>query len=220
MVSAYYALGYLHRRAGDAKAAIPHLVKAWELSQRWRFSVWISAICGELGMAFLDTGDAAEARKLAAQVSGELEANNTTFGHVQLLSFLARVSAIDGRREHAQGAMHRALERCQELEELGAEGWIWLQLGDFIIDGNLDNTALADAALAYEKARDRARQYGMRPLEAHSELGLGIVLAHQMQEEQAKEKLNRAVAIFKSIDMQIGVERAERALSSPGPPSS
>ena len=52
----------------------------------------------------------------------------------------------------------------------------------------------------------------MRPLQAHSHRGLGILYTKIAQLEQAREELSAAIALYRTMKMQFWLPQAEAAL--------
>jgi hypothetical protein len=53
----------------------------------------------------------------------------------------------------------------------------------------------------------------MRPLQAHSHRGLGILYIKVGWREQAREELSAAIALYRAMEMQFWLTRAEAALA-------
>ena len=52
----------------------------------------------------------------------------------------------------------------------------------------------------------------MRPLQAHSHRGLGIVYTKIGRREQAREELSTAITLYRAMEMQFWLHQAEAAL--------
>src|SRR5207249_7864159 len=66
-----------------------------------------------------------------------------------------------------------------------------------------------DAIADYRQARAVAKVLGMRPLVAHCQLGLGEVLARAGSLEDARAELGEASQLFRSMEMRMGLARAD-----------
>jgi hypothetical protein len=53
----------------------------------------------------------------------------------------------------------------------------------------------------------------MRPLQAHSHRGLGILYTQIGRREQAREELSAAIALYRAMEMQFWLPQAEAALA-------
>jgi hypothetical protein len=65
----------------------------------------------------------------------------------------------------------------------------------------------------YRKALALAEPRGMRPLVAHCHLGLGKLYRRTGQREQACEHLATATTMYREMDMQFWLEKAEAEMS-------
>ena len=66
----------------------------------------------------------------------------------------------------------------------------------------------------YRKAFGLAEQLGMRPLQAHSHLGLGHVLARRGEDGAARASLSAAEELFRACGMTSWIEQARRTAAS------
>jgi Flp pilus assembly protein TadD len=57
-----------------------------------------------------------------------------------------------------------------------------------------------------------AEALGMRPLQAHCHLGLGILYAKLGQQEPARTALSTAITLYRAMDMTFWLPQTEAAL--------
>ena len=69
------------------------------------------------------------------------------------------------------------------------------------------------AAAHYRQALALAEELGMRPLRAHSHLGLGTLYSQTGQRQQAQAELSAAVDLYRAMDMTFWLPQAEAALA-------
>ena len=69
-------------------------------------------------------------------------------------------------------------------------------------------------AAQYREALALARAHGMRPLVAHSHLGLGKLYRRTGQPERARENLTTAMTMYREMDMGFWVKQAEADMMS------
>ena len=74
------------------------------------------------------------------------------------------------------------------------------------------------AAAFYRSAMALALAHGMRPLLAHSHLGLGILYGRQGRREQARTALSTAMDLFRAMDMVSWLSQAQDAMATERPP--
>ena len=65
----------------------------------------------------------------------------------------------------------------------------------------------------YQQALALAEELGMRPLQAHCHLGLGMLYAATSQREQARAELSTAIALYRAMDMTFWLPQAEAVLA-------
>jgi tetratricopeptide (TPR) repeat protein len=75
---------------------------------------------------------------------------------------------------------------------------------------------MEEAEAHYRQALALAEELGMRPLQAHCQLGLGTLYATIGQREQACTELSAAIALYRDMDMTLWLSRAEAALAAMG----
>jgi hypothetical protein len=61
-----------------------------------------------------------------------------------------------------------------------------------------------------------AEELGMRPLQAHCHLGLGILYATAAQRQQAHAELSTAITLYRAMDMIFWLPQAEAVLAQMG----
>ena len=83
-------------------------------------------------------------------------------------------------------------------------------LGDIATHPDRFDAAVGEAH--YRRALALAEPRGMRPLIAHCHLGLGTLYRRTGDREQAQERLTIAATMYREMDMQFWLERAETEL--------
>jgi Flp pilus assembly protein TadD len=68
------------------------------------------------------------------------------------------------------------------------------------------------AEAAYREALALAEALGMRPLQAHCHLGLGMLYGTLGQQEEARRELSTAIAMYRAMAMTFWLPQAEAAL--------
>jgi hypothetical protein len=69
------------------------------------------------------------------------------------------------------------------------------------------------AETTYGEARALAERRGMRPLVAHSPLGLGKLYRRTGKREQAQQHLTTAATMYREMDMRFWLEQAEAEIA-------
>jgi len=203
-------IGYMHVRRGAAAQAIPVLERSLKSCQTYSIDIMMPWTASCLGLAYALAGrheagieHAQEAVRCAATLG------ITRFQPLRL-TCLANAYLLAGRREEAHATAQEGLELAQRYHEQGPEAWslYLLAASDFGSDTNNEE----HLQRAYGNALALAEELGMRPLVAHCHLGLGQLGARNGGTVKAREHLERALAMYREMDMQHWPEQAEAAL--------
>jgi hypothetical protein len=76
-----------------------------------------------------------------------------------------------------------------------------------------DPPAVEQAEVHYRQALALADELGMRPLQAHCHLGLGIVYTQVDRPAQARAEPSTAIVLYRAMAMMFWLPRAEAALA-------
>jgi tetratricopeptide (TPR) repeat protein len=129
--------------------------------------------------------------------------------HSRVLTGLGLAYLLNGRATDALQAVRRALALAREHKERGHEAWSWRILGEIPLRSEL---AVPEAEDALQRALSLATELEMRPLMAHSRLGLGRWLARAGRRPDAEAHLRGAAALFGELEMRFWAAQAESAL--------
>jgi tetratricopeptide (TPR) repeat protein len=99
-----------------------------------------------------------------------------------------------GRLQEALLLAQDALVLAQERQEHGFAAYAWRLLGELAAHGTSPE-AVTQAETYYRQAMALASDLGMRPLLAHSALGLGTLYSRTGQEASAHTMLSEVVAL-------------------------
>jgi hypothetical protein len=118
---------------------------------------------------------------------------------------------LAGHLEEAQAFAERALALTREHQEHGNEAYALHLLGD--IAAHRDPPEVEEADTNYCLALTLANELGMRPLQAHYHLGLGVLYAKVGQGKEAHAELSTAIELYRDMDMTFWLPQAEAALA-------
>jgi tetratricopeptide (TPR) repeat protein len=207
-VIAHGSLGLLSLAQGDLEHAIRVLEPGLALCRASGNQSWLRSIASGLGYAYALQGRLAEGRALLEEaISESLPPGVRRAIHWMRLSEVCRLA---GHREEAWQHARQALDLARQQKARGYEADALHQLGTVYA-----HAAPPDAALAedhYRQALALAEALGMRPLQAHCHLGLGMLYAATGQREQARTTLATAMALYRDMDMTFWLPQAEAAL--------
>jgi tetratricopeptide (TPR) repeat protein len=199
LVAARGGVGNARVRKGEPAQAIQVLEPGLRVCRAYGLRQWLPTLGGALGLAYVQTGRIDEGLALLQEC---VECGSS-------LGLLASASAWEinlgeaylraGRRGEARSVAHRVLAACRTRRERGYEAWALVLLAEVEAAG--DEPDLDSARARYEEAIALGTERGMRPLLAHCQRGLGQLAARRGQPREAGERLGRAAAAFREIDM-------------------
>jgi class 3 adenylate cyclase/tetratricopeptide (TPR) repeat protein len=211
LIYAYGGIGLLALRQGDLPKALPRLERAVGLCQDADLLFLFLLVAPALGAAYTLGGRVADAMPLLIQAVEQVTAVKRV--DLQALCNLSLVEAqvLNGRLEEAHALAERALELARKHKERGHEAYALRLLGE--IAAHHDPPDAAQAEAHYQQALTLADGLGMRPLQAHCHLGLGMLYAKIEQWEQARAELSTAIALYRAMEMIFWLPQAEAALA-------
>lgn len=202
---ALYRLGRLHCSQGAVDKAIALSSRALALGRERDVQVVIPLASACLGAAYTlaERIEDAIAHLEAALAAAESADRRDS---VTLIS-LGRAYLAAGRLADASRCADLGLVWSGEQAQRSEEAEALHLMGD--IASRRDPPAVEDAVRYYRRAHTLAADFGMRPLAAHCHLGLGELFVRTDETEQAREHFLSARAIYRELDMQFWLERAE-----------
>jgi tetratricopeptide (TPR) repeat protein len=212
---AYFAAGVFRLCQGDwakARSLLEHSIaaaRAGNVKLVLPLSVAASArVLAQLGEASEATNRARDSEELLERFAAE--------GHV---SNLARCC-------YSLGCAYLLLDQLDEAQRLGERALASSPchpgfaahakhlLGDIATHPDRFDAELAETQ--YRQATALAEELAMRPLVAHCHLGLGKLYRRTGDHAKAREHLTTAKAMYREMDMEFWLEKAEAALQESG----
>jgi tetratricopeptide (TPR) repeat protein len=163
-----------------------------------------------VGAAYVLCGRVTDALPLLEQAVEHGTAVGLLANQPLFTAYLSQGYLLAGRWEEATQSAQRALELARTRKARGWEAHALHVLGD--IARHCDPPDSEQAEAHYRKALALADELGMRPLQAHCHLGLGVLYARTDQREQTRNELTTAIALYRSMDMTLWLPQAEAAL--------
>jgi tetratricopeptide (TPR) repeat protein len=207
---AYLRVGDLYLRQGHLPQAIRLLEGGLRRWQAYKLQSWFPTIASALGYAYILTGQVAGAMPLLERALARATSMQSMFDLTLAVSRLSEALLLVGRMPEAMVLAERALEHAQVHQERGHEAWSLRILGE--IAARQDPLQIQPAEGYYRQALILAQALGMRPLQAHCHLGLGMLHARTGQSEQAHTELTTAIDLYRAIDMTFWLPQAGTAL--------
>jgi tetratricopeptide (TPR) repeat protein len=198
---AQYGLGVLALRQGHFPRAVPRLEQALGIGQDVHLPLFVPRVAAALSEAYLLTGRAADAEPLLARAIAQ-----TTTPEMMGFQALCRLPLglghlMAGRLDEARAEVEQALKLARAHRERGNEAYALRLLGGIAARAGSD-----EAERSYREAMALATELGMRPLVAHCHRGLGTHYRRAGKQEQAREHLGQAAAMYRDLAMEYRVE--------------
>jgi tetratricopeptide (TPR) repeat protein len=207
LMVASWEVGLLALRQGDLPRALSLLERAVGICHEVELPDYFPRVAAALGAAYTLAGRIADAVPLLTQ------AMERATGRYQTLCDLSlgETHALAGCLEEAQALAERALAHASEHQERGWEAYALRLLGE--IAAHRDPLEVEQAETHYRRAFALAEALGMRPLQAHCHMGLGILYAKTDRQEQARTALSTAIELYRAMEMTFWLPQAEAALA-------
>jgi tetratricopeptide (TPR) repeat protein len=212
LVLAYRNLGFVSLRRGHISQAVPSFERAVELCRLAEIRIPFDVTAAHLGYAQALLGHLPEGVALIEEALADPEGTGTVH-HPLLLAYLGEAQLLAGRRDEAAAIARRALDLAHRQKERGNEAWVLRLLGDTGAHADPPDPDAAEGH--YNQALARANELGMRPLAAHSHLGLGMLFHRTGDQAKAAEHLTIAATMYREMDMGFWLEKAEAELGPP-----
>jgi class 3 adenylate cyclase/tetratricopeptide (TPR) repeat protein len=208
LVQACHHIGYVYLYKGEFHQAILWLERGLEVCRVWDIPLLFYVVSSTLGYAYVLAGRVSDALPLLEQ-SVSTEAIGNMRGTVPI--WLSEAYLRLGRRDEALAVAMRGLEFCRTHAHQGEQAWALRLLGEIHTHRQPPQAELAEAA--YREALALANTLGMRPLQAHCHLGLGMLYGQTGRPEQARAELSTAIELYRTLDMSFWLPQAEAALA-------
>jgi DNA-binding SARP family transcriptional activator len=208
LVTACWALGWLHNVRGGFHQAVPLLERGHALSRKWELSGWIPNVLEQLGCAYACSGR----RNHGVRFLEESLDAYAALGRHPLTVHMGEAYLLADRPDEAADFAEKLLALAQRLGQPRLRALaLWL-LG--VVAVRRDPPDLAGSRASCLEALTLASHLGMRPLAARCHLGLGELHGRTGDESRAKEQLTAAANMFREMDMTYWLEQVEAELGS------
>jgi predicted ATPase/class 3 adenylate cyclase len=211
LIFAYHGIGLLSIRQRDISRAIPVLERCLEICRVYNILVWFPETTVALGCAYAFAGRIAEALPLLEQAEQRGASMGSISGPSLRVGYVSEAYLLAGHMQEAVQFAGRALDLARAHKERGHEAWALRLLGE--IAAHQGTAAIEPAEHHYRQALALAEELGMRPLMAHSHLGLGTLYIKTGQRQQARAELSTAIEMYRAMAMTFWLPQAEVALA-------
>jgi class 3 adenylate cyclase/tetratricopeptide (TPR) repeat protein len=208
---ASYGIGLLFLCQGDLHRALPRLERSMAICQEADLPLFVPRMAAALGAAYTLSGRVADAVALLTQAMEQTMATDMA-GFQALCSLpLGEAHLLAGRLEEAHTLAERTLALARTRQERTNQAYALRLLGE--IAARRERPEPDQAGDCYHQALALAEGLGMRPLQAHCHLGLGILYAKLGQQEPARMEVSAAINLYRAMDMTFWLPQAEAALA-------
>jgi tetratricopeptide (TPR) repeat protein len=207
-------VGLCYRRQGVLQKAIPMLERGLALSQSADIPLQFPLGASLLSTAYALAGRTAEALPLLDQMLERLATGRRMHLHALALTELSEACLLVGRTDEASALAARLLELSHTHTGRGYQAHAYRLLGE--VARRREAPDVDQAAGYYRQALALAEEIGMRPLQAHCHLGLGMLYLKIGRGEPARLALSTALDLYRAIDMTFWLPQAEAALAQTG----
>jgi class 3 adenylate cyclase/tetratricopeptide (TPR) repeat protein len=211
LMVASWGLGLLSLRRGDLPKALPLLERAVGICRDADVPLIFPRVAPALGEAYTLSGRAADAVPLLMQAMEQTMATQMIALQALCRLPLGEAQLLTGRLEEAHTRAEQALALACAHQERGHQAYALHLLGS--IAARREPSESEKAETHYQQALTLAEELGMRPLQAHCHLGLGMLYAKIGRREQAHVELLTAIEMYRAMEMTFWLPQAEAALA-------
>jgi tetratricopeptide (TPR) repeat protein len=171
----------------------------------------LPAIAAGLGYAAALQGRLAEGGALLEEAISESVRTGGLTGQAYRVAWLSEVCRLAGRGDESWRHARQALDLARQQQARGDEALALHQLG--VVHAHADPLDVAQTEAYYQQALALAEELGMRPLQAHCHLGLGMLYATMGRRAGARAELDAAITLYRAMEMTFWLPQAEAALA-------
>jgi class 3 adenylate cyclase/tetratricopeptide (TPR) repeat protein len=204
-------VGHLYLPQGDLEHAVRVLEQGLALCRASGDQDTLPVIVAGLGFAYVLQGRLVEGRALLEEAIDECMRTGALGNRSRWVAWLSEACRLAGCGEEAWQYARQALDLAQQHKERANEAHALYQLG--ALHAHAHPPAAAQAEAYYQQALTLATALGMRPLQAHCHLGLGILYATTDRREQARATLAAAIDLYRAMEMTFWLPQAEATLA-------
>ena len=200
LVATCWTQACLHITRGELSDAVRLLERGLALSREWNLTFFSVQQTATIGYAYTLSGRLAEAIPMLEHALSAGEPLGFAVYQPLYLVYLGEAYVLAERLEDALELAGRALTLARERGQRGFEALALRLLAE-----------ITASERHYEDALALAEDLGMRPLIAHCHAGLGRLFERAGTQEQARQHLTTATAMYREMGMRFWLDRAEAA---------
>jgi tetratricopeptide (TPR) repeat protein len=204
---ACFAAAFVHLRQGNLDRAFAVLDQGRSFGQRGDLPVELALLASERGYACALAGRLDDAIALLAGASRDIEASGLRLRDALRATWLGDAYLLAGRVDDAAATATLALSLARERKERGVEGWAAHLMASIAARrGDRQN-----AEAHYRDAMQIADELAMRPLRAHTQLGLGRLYGEARTTAAADSATAEAIDALRAMGMALWIPATAEA---------
>ncbi len=211
---AFLGLAHLQSARGELSQAARLFERAVAQCRDWSFTLLSPMAMAPLGHVYAWSGRLEDGVSWLQQAVTAYESAGIGWRHSISVAQLGEAYLLADRAEDARVCADRAVKLARERGERGYEAWSLRLLGEVASHHSRPDVATAEAH--YGAAMALASELEMRPLVAHCHLGLGTLYRRMGKREQPHERLTTATTMYREMDMQFWLQKAETEMRQLG----
>jgi tetratricopeptide (TPR) repeat protein len=211
LVLAYTGVGYLYLGKGEVHKSIPLLDRGLDLCQVWDLQQLRRRLEGALAYALALSGRIPGALALLEPTVGQVPFASLTHHTALYVAWATEVYLRAGHVANAHTIAVQALALARKHKERATEAWTLRLLGDIAVQRH--SLEAGPAENHYLQALALADELGMRPLQAHCHVGLGMLYGKIGRLERARAELSTASELYRAMEMTFWLRPVETALA-------
>jgi predicted ATPase/class 3 adenylate cyclase len=211
---AFLGLAHLQSARGELSQAARLCERAVAQCRDWGFTLLSPMAMAPLGHVYARSGRLEDGVSCLQQALAAYETADIGWRHSLSVAQLGEAYLLADRTADARVYADRAVKLARERSERGYEAWSLRLLGE--IASHLSRPDLAAGEAHYGASMALASELEMRPLVAHCHLGLGTLYRRTGKREQAHEHLSTATTMYREMQVQFWLQKAETEMSQLG----
>jgi class 3 adenylate cyclase/DNA-binding SARP family transcriptional activator len=206
LAAACLGMGQVQLIRGDLGQSITVLNRAAELCEKRDLHVILPTICSVLGLSYMLCGRVEEAMPMLEE--GEAQAAQVRiFDTATAATALSTGYLLAGKIDEADKAASRVASLAAERGFRGSQAKVSQLLGE--INARRDPPQMTQSEEHFQRALALAEELGMRPVAAHTHLGLGRLYRCVGERQKSAEHVGAALTMYRGMDMNFWLGEAE-----------
>jgi tetratricopeptide (TPR) repeat protein len=208
-IYACWQLGVVQSAKGDLDPAVALLERALRLAREWHVTLLAPLVSCALGATYALAGRVDEGLRVLDEATAAIESMGLRFYVPLFHAHRATARLLAGRFAEARASAETALTLARALGKRAYEALALHRLGEAA--AHLDPSRSDVAAASYQQALSFASRLGLRPLEAHCRLGLGLLHRRAGRVDASRAELAAAADAYAAMGMTRWLAGAEGA---------